>query len=60
MRHRVLIEALAVQLRELLARRGIAKPALVVFDTGGVWIAERLRHSSALPRHRPTGHCVLR
>jgi pyrimidine operon attenuation protein/uracil phosphoribosyltransferase len=38
-----LIEALAVQLRELLARRGIAKPALVGIHTGGVWVAERLR-----------------
>lgn len=38
-----LIEALAVQLRELLARRGIADPALVGIHTGGVWIAERLR-----------------
>ncbi len=38
-----LIEALAVQVRELLARRGIAEPALVGIHTGGVWIAERLR-----------------
>ena len=38
-----LIEALAVQLRELLARRGITDPALVGIHTGGVWIAERLR-----------------
>ena len=38
-----LIEALAVQLRELLARRGIADPALVGIHPGGVWIAERLR-----------------
>ncbi|NJM13080.1 MAG: bifunctional pyr operon transcriptional regulator/uracil phosphoribosyltransferase PyrR [Synechococcaceae cyanobacterium SM1_2_3] len=38
-----LIEALAVQLRELLARRGIMDPALVGIHTGGVWIAERLR-----------------
>nr|WP_230314412.1 bifunctional pyr operon transcriptional regulator/uracil phosphoribosyltransferase PyrR [Candidatus Contendobacter odensis] len=38
-----MIEALAVQLRELLARRGIAEPALVGIHTGGVWIAERLR-----------------
>ncbi len=38
-----LIESLAVQLRELLARRGIADPALVGIHTGGVWIAERLR-----------------
>ena len=38
-----LIEALAVQLRELLARRGITAPALVGIHTGGVWIAERLR-----------------
>ena len=38
-----LIEAMAVQLRELLARRGIAEPALVGIHTGGVWIAERLR-----------------
>lgn len=38
-----LIEAMAVQLRELLARRGILAPALVGIHTGGVWIAERLR-----------------
>lgn len=38
-----LIEAMAVQLRELLARRGIAEPALVGIHTGGVWVAERLR-----------------
>lgn len=38
-----LIEALAVQVRELLARRGIVDPALVGIHTGGVWIAERLR-----------------
>ncbi len=38
-----LIEALAVQLRELLTRRGIADPALVGIHTGGVWVAERLR-----------------
>lgn len=38
-----LIEAMAVQLRELLDRRGIIDPALVGIHTGGVWIAERLR-----------------
>ena len=38
-----LIEAMAVQLRELLTRRGIANPALVGIHTGGVWVAERLR-----------------
>lgn len=38
-----LIEAMAVQLRELLARRAIADPALVGIHTGGVWVAERLR-----------------
>ena len=38
-----LIEAMAVQLRELLTRRGIADPALVGIHTGGVWVAERLR-----------------
>jgi pyrimidine operon attenuation protein/uracil phosphoribosyltransferase len=38
-----LIEAMAVQLRDLLARRGITEPALVGIHTGGVWIAERLR-----------------
>ena len=38
-----LIEAMAVQLRELLTRRGIANPALVGIHTGGVWVAKRLR-----------------
>jgi pyrimidine operon attenuation protein/uracil phosphoribosyltransferase len=38
-----LIEAMAVQLRELLARRGLDEPALVGIHTGGVWVAERLR-----------------
>ena len=38
-----LIEAMAVQMRELLTRRGIADPALVGIHTGGVWVAERLR-----------------
>ena len=43
-----LIEAMAVQLRELLARRGIADPALVGIHTGGVWVAERLRQRLGL------------
>ena len=34
-----LIEAMAVQLRELLARRGILAPALVGIHTGGGWVA---------------------
>ena len=38
-----LIEAMAGQLRELLAARGITEPMLVGIHTGGVWIAERLR-----------------
>jgi pyrimidine operon attenuation protein/uracil phosphoribosyltransferase len=38
-----LIEAMASQLRDLLAERGIAEPVLVGIHTGGVWIAERLR-----------------
>ena len=38
-----LIEAMASQLRELLAARGITEPVLVGIHTGGVWIAERLR-----------------
>ena len=38
-----LIEAMAVQLHDLLTRRGIADPALVGIHTGGVWVAERLR-----------------
>ena len=38
-----LIEAMAGQLRELLAERGITEPVLVGIHTGGVWIAERLR-----------------
>ena len=37
-----LIEAMAGQLRELLARRGTADPALVGIHTGGVWVAEQL------------------
>lgn len=43
-----LIEAMAVQLRELLARRGITEPALVGIHTGGVWVAERLRQRLGL------------
>lgn len=43
-----LIEAMAVQLRELLARRGITEPALVGIHTGGVWVAERLRRRLGL------------
>ncbi|HRD65886.1 MAG TPA: bifunctional pyr operon transcriptional regulator/uracil phosphoribosyltransferase PyrR [Candidatus Competibacter sp.] len=39
---------MAVQLRELLARRGIADPALVGIHTGGVWVAERLRQRLGL------------
>ncbi|MEI2769221.1 MAG: bifunctional pyr operon transcriptional regulator/uracil phosphoribosyltransferase PyrR [Candidatus Competibacter sp.] len=39
-----LIEAMAVQLRELWVRRNIPEPALVGIHTGGVWVAERLRH----------------
>ncbi|HAS50627.1 MAG TPA: bifunctional pyr operon transcriptional regulator/uracil phosphoribosyltransferase PyrR [Gammaproteobacteria bacterium] len=38
-----LIKAMAEQLRELLAERGITEPMLVGLHTGGVWIAERLR-----------------
>jgi pyrimidine operon attenuation protein/uracil phosphoribosyltransferase len=38
-----LIDAMAVQLRELLTRRAIADPALVGIHTGGVWIAQRLQ-----------------
>ncbi|KAB2929674.1 MAG: bifunctional pyr operon transcriptional regulator/uracil phosphoribosyltransferase PyrR [Candidatus Contendobacter sp.] len=38
-----LIDAMASQLRDLLAERGIAEPMLVGIHTGGVWIAERLR-----------------
>ena len=37
-----LIEAMAGQLRDLLARRGISEPVLVGIHSGGVWIAERL------------------
>lgn len=43
-----LLEALAVQLRELLSRRAIPEPALVGIHTGGVWIAERLRQRLGL------------
>jgi pyrimidine operon attenuation protein/uracil phosphoribosyltransferase len=39
----LLIEAMAGQLRDLLAERGVAEPVLVGIHTGGVWIAERLR-----------------
>ncbi|HUM90105.1 MAG TPA: bifunctional pyr operon transcriptional regulator/uracil phosphoribosyltransferase PyrR, partial [Candidatus Competibacter sp.] len=38
-----LIEAMAVQLRELWVRRNIPEPALVGIHTGGVWVAERLQ-----------------
>lgn len=38
-----LIDAMAGQLHDLLAERGIADPMLVGIHTGGVWIAERLR-----------------
>ena len=38
-----LIEAMAGQLRELLAAHGVTEPVLVGIHTGGVWIAERLR-----------------
>lgn len=43
-----LIEAMAVQLRELLARRAISDPAVVGIHTGGVWIAQRLQQRLAL------------
>lgn len=39
----LLIEAMAGQLRDLLAERGVAEPVLVGIHTGGVWIAECLR-----------------
>ena len=39
----LLIEAMAGQLRDLLAERGVAEPVLVGIHTGGVWIAEHLR-----------------
>lgn len=44
-----ILEALAVQLRELLNRRAIPEPALVGIHTGGVWIAERLRQRLGIP-----------
>ena len=49
-----LIEAMADQLRELLAARDIAEPVLVGIYTGGVWIAERLRQSLGITA--PLGH----
>lgn len=38
-----LIDAMARELRALLAQRGVADPALVGVHTGGVWVAQRLR-----------------
>ena len=38
-----LLDTMAIQLRGLLARRGIADVGLVGIHTGGVWIAEQLR-----------------
>lgn len=38
-----LMEALTVQVRDLLTRRNIVDPAFVGIHTGGVWIAEQLR-----------------
>lgn len=48
-----LIEAMAGQLRDLLARRGISEPVLVGIHSGGVWIAERLHQR--LEIHAPLG-----
>ena len=45
-----LIEAMASQLRDLLAARGIVEPVLVGIHTGGVWIAERLRQQLGIAR----------
>ncbi|MFO1353115.1 MAG: bifunctional pyr operon transcriptional regulator/uracil phosphoribosyltransferase PyrR [Gammaproteobacteria bacterium] len=40
-----LIAAMAMELRRLLAERGIDKPVLVGIHTGGVWVGERLRQA---------------
>ncbi|HCB12211.1 MAG TPA: bifunctional pyr operon transcriptional regulator/uracil phosphoribosyltransferase PyrR [Gammaproteobacteria bacterium] len=37
-----LIETMASQLRELLARHKMTEPALIGIHTGGVWVAEQL------------------
>ncbi|HPF58297.1 MAG TPA: bifunctional pyr operon transcriptional regulator/uracil phosphoribosyltransferase PyrR [Candidatus Competibacteraceae bacterium] len=37
-----LIETMASQLRELLARQKMTEPALIGIHTGGVWVAEQL------------------
>lgn len=44
-----LIEAMAEQLRRLIAERGLDNPAMVGIHTGGVWIAERLHRLLELP-----------
>jgi len=43
-----LIDGMAEQLRTLIAARKLTEPAMVGIHTGGVWIAERLRHKLGL------------
>jgi len=43
-----LLAAMTAQLREQLARRGIADPILIGIHTGGVWVAEQLRQRLGL------------
>ncbi len=43
-----LIATLGDALRQRLSRRGIAEPCLVGIQTGGVWVAERLRQRLGL------------
>ena len=43
-----LIDGMAEQLRTLIVARKLVEPAMVGIHTGGVWIAERLRHKLGL------------
>ena len=48
------IADMAMQLRDLLERRGIAHPLMVGIHTGGVWVAQQLQ--AALALRDPLGH----
>lgn len=43
-----LIDAMAAQLRTLIAERKLTEPAMVGIHTGGVWVAERLHNKLGL------------
>ncbi len=43
-----LIDAMAAQLRTLIAERKLTEPAMVGIHTGGVWVAERLHKKLGL------------